>query len=34
MKIQVALLAVPFLALACSDAEQATLLSPRQFPRM
>jgi hypothetical protein len=28
MKIQFALLAVPFLALACSDAEQATLLEP------
>lgn len=28
MKIRLALLAVPFLALACSDAEQATLLEP------
>jgi hypothetical protein len=28
MKIQLALLAVPFLALACRDAEQATLLEP------
>jgi len=28
MKIQLALLAVPFLALACTDAEQATLLEP------
>jgi hypothetical protein len=28
MKIRLALLAVPFLALACNDAEQATLLEP------
>ena len=28
MKSRLALLAVPFLALACSDAEQATLLEP------
>ena len=28
MKSRLALLAVPFLALACTDAEQATLLEP------
>jgi hypothetical protein len=28
MKLRLALLAVPFLALACSDSEQATLLDP------
>ena len=29
MKLRLALLAVPFLALACSDAEQATFLEPQ-----